>query len=145
MVLQNRKKTAKGKARQKRKAVTPEATHTEVHLLTVEEQVQEALQKTLPGVLARLMPDLVSAAPVQASISDHSAGAALVDWSEEEPEDNIQVSGAILHHTQAMTIKGLTDYDSSDDGDDALTYTLSMEEVRKVVQQQYINFSAMFQ
>ncbi len=68
-------------------------------------------------------------------------------WStgEEESEDDTQVSGAILHHTQAITGKGLTDYESSDDEDDSLTYTLSMEEVRKVAQQQYIDFSAMFQ
>ncbi len=87
----------------------------------------------------------MSAAPVQASISDHSAEAGLVDWSEEEPEDDIQVSGAILHHTQVISGKGLTDYDLSDDEDDALTYTLSMEKIRKVAQQQYIDFSAMFQ
>ncbi len=54
-------------------------------------------------------------------------------------------SGVILHHTQPITGKGLTDYDSSDDEDDALTYTLSMEDVRKVAQQHYIDFSAMFQ
>ncbi len=47
--------------------------------------------------------------------------------------------------TLAIRGKGLTDYDSSDDEDDALTYTLSMEEVRKVAQQQYIDFSTMFQ
>ncbi len=59
MVLPNRKKTVKGKAWQKGKAVMPEATCMEVHHLTVEEQVQEALQKTLPMVLAQLMPNLV--------------------------------------------------------------------------------------
>ncbi len=69
------------------------------HQLIVEEQVQEALQKTLPGVLARLMPDLVSAAPVQTSISDHTVGAVVVDRTEEESEDDTQVAGAILHHT----------------------------------------------
>ncbi len=106
--------------------------------------MQEARQKTLPGVLARLMPDLVSAAPIQPSISDHSVGAVVVDRSEEESQDDTQVAGAILHHTQAITGKGLTDYDSSDNEDDALTYTLSMEEVKKVAQH-YIDFSAMFQ
>ncbi len=122
----------------------PEAMSGEVHQLIVEEQVQEALQKILPLVFARLMPDLVSAAPVQASRSDHNEGAVVVDRAEEESEDETQVSGSILHHTQPITGKGLTDYDLSDDEDDALTYTLSMEEVRKVAQQQYIDFSAMF-
>ncbi len=122
----------------------PEATRTEVHQLMVEEQVQEALQKILPLFLARPMPDLVFAAPVQASRSDHNEGAVVIDRAEEESEDDTQVSGAILHHTQAITSKGLTDYDLSDDEDDDLTYTLSMEEVRKVAQQQYIDFSAMF-
>ncbi len=91
------------------------------------------------------MPDLVSAAPVQMSISDHSVAAVVVDRTEEESKDDTQVSEAILHHTQAITGKGLTDYDSSDDEDDALTYTLSMEEVSKVAQQHYIDFPAMFQ
>ncbi len=49
MVLLNSKKTAKGKTQQKGKMGTPEATSTEVHQLTVEEQVQEALQKTAGG------------------------------------------------------------------------------------------------
>ncbi len=39
----------------------------------------------------------------------------------------------------------MTNYDLSDDEDEALTYTLSMEEVKKVAQQHYIDFSAMFQ
>ncbi len=69
----------------------------------------------------------------------------MVDQTEEGSEDDTQVSGAIFHHTQAITCKGLADYDSSDDEDDALIYTLSLEEFRKVVQQQYIDFSAMFQ
>ncbi len=97
MVLPNRKKTAKGKAWQKGKTVTPESTHVEVHQLTGASA--RALHKTLPGVLARLMPDLVSAAPVQASRSDHNEGAVVVDWAEEESEDDTQVSGTILHHT----------------------------------------------
>ncbi len=91
------------------------------------------------------MPDLVLAVPVQTSISDHSVGAVVVDRTKEESENDTQVLGAILHHTQAITGKGLTDYDSSDNEDDALTYTLSMVEVRKVAQQHYIDFSAMFQ
>ncbi len=53
-----------GKARQKGKAVTAEVIHREVRQITVEEQVQEALQKRLPGVLAQLMPDLVLASSV---------------------------------------------------------------------------------
>ncbi len=40
--------------------------------------------------------------------------------------------------TQAITGNGLADYDLSDDEHDALPYTLSMEEVRKVSQQQFI-------
>ncbi len=107
--------------------------------------MQEALLNILPGVLAQLMPNLVLAVPIQASTSDCGEGAELVYRTEEGSRDDTQVSGAISHHMQAITGKGLADYDLSDDEDGALMYTLSMEEVRKVAQQQYINFSAMFQ
>ncbi len=144
MVVPKKKKTVTGKAGQKGRTVMPEAAPMEIHQPTVEEQVQEVLQKTLPGVLAQLMPGLVSAAPVQASTSDHSVGAELVDRTDEGTEDDTPFSGAILYHTHAITGKGLADCYSSDDEDNALTYTLRMEKVRKVAQQQYINFSAMF-
>ncbi len=72
-----------GKARQKGRTVMSEAAHTETHQPMVEEQVQKALQKTLLEVLVQLMPDLVSAAPVQASTSYHSVGAELVDRTDE--------------------------------------------------------------
>ncbi len=46
------------------------------------------------------MPDLVSAVPVQMSISDHSVGAVVVDPTEEESEDDTQVFGSdIASHT----------------------------------------------
>ncbi len=89
------------------------------------------------------MPDLLSAAPIYTSTSER--GKELDKWTKEGSDDVIQVSGAIFQHTQAITGKGLCNYDPSDDEDNALTYTLNMEEVKKVAKQQYVDFSAIFQ
>ncbi len=66
------------------------------------------------------MADLVLVALVQVSTTDCGVQMELVDRTEEGSEDDAQVSGAIFHHTQSITGKGLANYDSYDDEDDAL-------------------------
>ena len=138
------RKAAPAKARQTGAASTRAKNKPEKQQ-GVDVQVREALQSTLPDMLAQLMPDLVSA--VSDKLRGPSQGPSVpTTGADEDSDDDVQVARMVRHHANELTGKSPNNIEceSSDEEDDALTYTLSMDEVKQVAQQEYLDFSSMY-
>ena len=98
-------------------------------------------------MLAQLMPDLVSAVSDKILGPGQGTSGSTTRHDEEDSDDEVQVTRIVQHHTGSITGKNPDDfgYESSDDDeDDTLTYTLNMDEVKQVAQQDYLDFSSTY-